>query len=101
MSSPLSISPAGSPLDRVAAQVPSGKDPKEAASQFEGLLMAQMFKELRKTVHTSGLFGENAAARSTYDFMLDQAVIKNAMEGGATWGLRDRLEASLRKAQNG
>jgi len=101
VSSPLALGAAGSPLERVSFQAPSGKDPKEAASQFEGMLMAQMFKELRKTVHTSGLFGENASTRSTYDFLLDQAVIKNAMEGGATWGLRDRLEASLRKAQNG
>ncbi len=97
---PLLAAAQGSPLDRVAtATEPTSKDPAEAAKQFEGLLMANLFKELRKTVHTSGLFGESAGARSTYEFLLDQAVINHAMEGGASWGLKDRLEASIRAAQ--
>jgi Rod binding domain-containing protein len=79
--------------------VAAGKDPKEAAKQFEGLLMANLFQELRKTVHTSNLFGDGGNARGTYEYLLDQAVVNHAMEAGKTWGLSDKLEASIRTAQ--
>ncbi len=80
------------------------KDPKaavrEAAKQFEGMLMANLFQELRKTVHPSGLFGGGGSANGTYEYLLDQAVVNHAMDGGRTWGLRDRIEASLKAAQS-
>jgi Rod binding domain-containing protein len=85
--------------DLVIKAPPASKDPKEAAKQFEGMLMANLFQQLRKTVHSSGLLGNGDSARSTYEYLLDQAVVNHAMEGGKTWGLRDRLEASLRAAQ--
>jgi Rod binding domain-containing protein len=72
---------------------------KKTAAEFEGMLMAQMFQALRKTVEPSGLFGNSQTERSTYDYLLDQAVIKNAIEGGQTWGLAARLEESWKNTQ--
>jgi Rod binding domain-containing protein len=94
LSAPVATTP-----DPALPSVPAGKDPKEAAKQFEGLLMANLFQELRKTVHTSGLFGDGGNARSTYEYLLDQAVVNHAMDSGKTWGLSDKLEASIRAAQ--
>ena len=72
---------------------------KKTAAEFEGMLMAQVFQALRKTVEPSGLFGDNQNERSTYDYLLDQAVIKNAIENGQTWGLAARLEESWKNTQ--
>jgi len=81
-------------------RVPSSRtDPKEASKQFEGMLLTNLFQELRKTVHPSGLFGGGGSAQSTYEYLLDQAVVNRAMDSGRTWGLRDKLEASLRAKQ--
>lgn len=66
----------------------------EAARQFEGMLMANLFQCLRKTVTPSGLFGNSGSARSTYEYLLDQAVVTQAMTAGKGWGLSDRLVAS-------
>jgi len=96
---PLLSSPVSSAQDLLVQAGPTKKDPKEAAKEFEGLLMANLFKELRKTVHHSGLFGESDSARGTYEYLLDQAVVNHAMEAGKTWGLRDKLEASLKASQ--
>ena len=100
MSSSLTLAAPGGPAqDLLTPAQPSGKDPKEAAKQFEGMLMANLFQVLRKTVHHSGLLGDGGSATGTYEYLLDQAVVGHAMDGGRTWGLRDRLEASLRAAQ--
>ena len=74
-----------------AAQV--GKD-AEAAKQFEGMLVANLFQCLRKTVVHSDLFGNSGQAQSTYEYLLDQAVVNHAMSGGKGWGLSDRLQAN-------
>ncbi len=66
----------------------------DAAKQFEGMLMAQIFQTMRKTVQHSGLFGDSAGARSTYEYLLDQAVVDHAMSSGKGWGLASRLEES-------
>jgi len=85
-----------------APQLPKQVDKeklKKTAAEFEGMLMAQMFQALRKTVEPSGLFGNSQTERSTYDYLLDQAVIKNAIESGQTWGLAARLEESWERSQ--
>lgn len=66
----------------------------DAAKQFEGMLMTQIFQIMRKTVQHSGLFGDSALARSTYEYLLDQAVVDHAMSSGKGWGLAERLEES-------
>ncbi|MDR2561834.1 MAG: hypothetical protein LBC63_08715 [Holophagales bacterium] len=90
------------PISLVNAPHPPKADAeklKKTAAEFEGMLMAQVFQALRKTVEPSGLFGDNQNERSTYDYLLDQAVIKNAIESGQTWGLAARLEESWKNTQ--
>jgi Rod binding domain-containing protein len=85
------------PQEIVAQSLPGqGSNPAgnaEAAKQFEGMLMAFVFQQMRKTVQPSGLFGDNGMARSTYEYMLDQAVTSNAMNAGKGWGISQQLAA--------
>lgn len=67
---------------------------QQAAREFEGMLMRQLFQTLRKTVEPSGLLGDSGGARNTYDYLFDQAVVEQAMASGKGWGLAARLEAS-------
>lgn len=66
----------------------------KAARQFEGLLMSLVFQTMRKTVQPSGLFGDSGASRSTYEYLMDQAVMDRAASSGHGWGLADRLKAN-------
>jgi Rod binding domain-containing protein len=66
----------------------------QTASDFEAMLMAQLFQSMRKTIEPSGLFGENETSKSTYEYLLDNAVMQQAVANGQTWGLAARLEES-------
>ncbi len=85
------------PQEMVAQNLPgpgaSRAGNAEAAKQFEGMLMAFVFQQMRQTVQPSGLFGEEGTARSTYEYLLDQAVTSNAMKAGKGWGLSQKLAA--------
>ena len=99
MSSAMTLASAQmSPVDLVAQAMPGpGSTPehtKEAAQKFEGMLIAYLFQDMRKTVHSSGLFGDEGTARSTYEYLLDQAVSTNALSAGKGFGLAKRLEAA-------
>ena len=76
----------------------SGKDAK-AAAMFEGMLMAQIFQSMRKTIQPSGLFGENSNAHATYNYLLDQAVVEHAVSAGKGWGLAEKLEQAWKIRQ--
>lgn len=89
--SPLTLDPRALVTPKTVA-VPRTGQVREAAREFEGLLMVQLFQTLRKTVEPSGLFGENEQARSTYEYLLDQALVQQAMASGKGWGLAERLE---------
>lgn len=65
---------------------------EKAARQFEGMLMSMLFQTMRKTVEPSGLFGEGGQSRSTYEYLMDQAVVEQAVSSGRGWGLADRLK---------
>jgi Rod binding domain-containing protein len=73
-------------------------DPAEktdkAARQFEGLLMGLLFQTMRKTVQPSGLLGDSGGSRSTYEYLMDQAVADRAASSGRGWGLAEQLKAS-------
>lgn len=99
MSAPVLGAPAALTPDLLPQARPTGKDPKEVAKQFEGMLLANMFQQMRKTVHHTDLFGGGSSATGTYEYLLDQAVVNHAMEGGRTWGLSAKIEASLKAAQ--
>lgn len=97
MNSPLLSSPVRPSSEALMQEVPrpSGKvSPEDAAKQFEGMLMTQIFQVMRKTVQHSELFGDSGMARSTYEYLLDQAVVDHAMSSGKGWGLASRLEES-------
>jgi Rod binding domain-containing protein len=64
----------------------------QAALLFEGLVMTQMFQSMRKTVQSSGLFGDDSQTRATYEYLLDQAVVEHAMASGKGLGLAEKLE---------
>jgi Rod binding domain-containing protein len=66
---------------------------------FEGLMMTQMFQAMRKTIQPSGLFGDESKSRSTYEYMLDQAVVEHVMASGKGWGLADSLEKNWLDSQ--
>ena len=67
---------------------------EKAARQFEGLLMNLLFQSMRKTVQPSGLLGDSGQSHSTYQYLMDQAVVDRAVAGGRGWGLADRLKAA-------
>lgn len=67
---------------------------EQAARQFEGLLMSLLFQTMRKTVEPSGLLGDSGQSRSTYEYLMDQAVVDRAVSSGRGWGLAERLQAS-------
>jgi Rod binding domain-containing protein len=74
--------------------VPGNAHTADAAKQFEAMLMENLFGVMRKTVEPSGLFGNNGNARSTYEYLLDQAVTNNAMNAGKSLGMAAKLEAA-------
>jgi Rod binding domain-containing protein len=72
----------------------------DSARQFEGMVMSLLFQTLRKTVEPSSLLGEGGQTRSTYEMLMDQAVVDKAMGSGRSWGLAERLEATWRQASD-
>lgn len=92
------------PAQRVVLQpkVPAGKaDLHQSAVAFEGMLMSMLFQNMRKTVQPSGLLGDSGQARSTFEYLFDQAVADSAMKGGRGWGLAAKLEESWARRDAG
>ena len=71
----------------------------KAARQFEGLLMGLLFQTMRKTVEPSGLLGDSGQSRSTYEYLMDQAVVDRAVSSGHGWGLAERLKAGWTRTE--
>lgn len=97
MNGPAPIAPA--PVDLAMAarsqgfQQPSDKERiTRAAQEFEGMLMEQLMQGLRKTVEPGDLFGKQDQSRSTFEYLLDQAVIARAVQGGKGLGLAAQME---------
>jgi Rod binding domain-containing protein len=90
----VSVLPVQAPQEILAQTQPAGKPGNaEAARQFEGMVMAYVFQQMRHTVQPSGLFGNEGMARSTYEYLLDQAVTAHAVQSGKGWGLSEKLAA--------
>lgn len=84
-----------------AKALPAPTDKTEqAARQFEGLLMGLLFQTMRKTVEPSGLLGDSGQSRSTYEYLMDQAVVDRAVTSGRGWGLADRLVEAWRPRES-
>lgn len=96
--------PAVDPLGQAqGAQVVPGAEERtdQAARQFEGLLMSLLFQAMRKTVEPSGLLGDSGQSRSTYEYLMDQAVVDRAVSSGRGWGLAERLKESWSRPEKG
>ncbi|WP_285575772.1 rod-binding protein [Geothrix limicola] len=61
--------------------------------------MGLLFQTMRKTIQPSGLFGDSGQSRSTYEYLMDQAVVDRAVSSGHGWGLADRLKASWAQSE--
>ncbi len=86
-------------LAQGAKAVPDADEKSDkAARQFEGLLMSMLFQTMRKTIEPSGLLGDSGQSRSTYEYLMDQAVVDRAVSGGRGWGLAERLKAAWSQA---
>ena len=90
---------AAAPVDIAVAARSQGfqrpSDPEritKAAQEFEGMLMEQLMQGMRKTVEPGGLFGKDDQSRSTFEYLMDQAVIAKAVQGGKGLGLAAQME---------
>ncbi len=93
MQAPLGPSPVDLALQaRVPPNAQKKADLLKAAQEFEGMVLSQLMQSMRSTVHPSGLFGEAGQSRSTYEYLLDQAVISKAIQGGRGLGLAAQLQ---------
>ncbi|MEO0325569.1 MAG: hypothetical protein AAF447_21610, partial [Myxococcota bacterium] len=66
---------------------------EQAAKQFEGLLLQQLWQTLRKTV-SSRAFGGAGAGGGTYFHFVDEAMSQGLVEAGGL-GLQDQLTRAL------
>lgn len=99
MQGPLALKVETDPTALLRRNLPDPGDQTEAAArQFEGMVMSLLFQTMRKTVEPSGLLGEEGQSRSTYEMLLDQAVVDKALGGGRSWGLAERLSESWKQA---
>lgn len=81
-----------------ATALPEATDKTDqAARQFEGLLMGLLFQSMRKTVEPSGLLGDTGQTQSTFEYLMDQAVVDKAVGAGRGWGLAERLKVEWSK----
>lgn len=99
MQSPLSLKVDTDPSALLTRKLPAaGEKDAAAARQFEGMVMSLLFQTMRKTVEPSGLLGDGGQSRSTYEMLMDQAVVDKAVGGGRSWGLAERLADSWKQA---
>jgi Rod binding domain-containing protein len=59
--------------------------------------MGLLFQSMRKTVEPSGLLGDTGQTQSTFEYLMDQAVVDKAVGAGRGWGLAERLKAEWSK----
>lgn len=102
MSDPLAA-PAMTPAQRMPLALHRAEGQKadlhQSAVAFEGMLMSIIFQNMRKTVEVSGLLGDSGQARSTFEYLFDQAIADSALKGGKGWGLAARLEESWSRSR--
>jgi flagellar protein FlgJ len=84
-------------LTRNAESKPALNDPKEAAEQFEALILQEMLKSMWQTVPQDGvLSGSNEEA--TYRDMLNQAIAESVARGRGV-GIKEVIANDISKLQ--
>ncbi|MGL4394840.1 MAG: rod-binding protein [Brevinema sp.] len=76
-----------------------GKDTKAVAQEFESLFIEMMFKEMKKTVTKTNVFGEANAGQEIFDSMLGTEYAKISSKTGG-FGLADMIEKSLNQSSS-
>ena len=66
---------------------------QKVAQEFEGLLITQLLKVMRKSIPESGMLG-GGAGKSIYQSMFDEQIAKSASEGRG-FGLKEVISESL------
>ncbi|MDH5752219.1 MAG: rod-binding protein [Deltaproteobacteria bacterium] len=82
--------------ERVRGETDRGKL-KEAAQEFEALMLEQMVKEMRKNVHKSDLFGENSG-EEIFQEMLDGEYVRIMVQRGGI-GLAELMVKQFQGAE--
>ncbi|MEE8587360.1 MAG: rod-binding protein [Acidobacteriota bacterium] len=71
---------------------------EEVAQQFEAVFVAQLLKVMRRSVESSGLFGEGFAGKQIHLEMMDQELALELVRQGG-FGLADQIRHYLEEAQ--
>ena len=77
--------------------IPLTKNPKEASTQFEALLLQEMMKSMWKTVPQGQLLS-GSDEEGTYRDMLNEAVAKSISEGKGI-GIKDIILKDIEKLE--
>ena len=71
---------------------------EEVSQQFEAVFVAQLLKVMRRSVESSGLFGEGFAGKQVHLEMMDQELARELVRRGG-FGLADQIQHFLEEAQ--
>lgn len=86
-----------SSLSRAQDAKPATKDPVQAATQFEALLLQEVMKSMWKTV-PKGELVSGSDEENTYRDMLDEAMAKSISEGRGV-GIKEIILKDINKLQ--
>lgn len=69
---------------------------RKACRDFEAIFLSNLFKEMRQTIHRSGLL-PSAPGKETFQMMFDQKVAEDLSGRGEGMGLQKMLYEQLRR----
>ena len=84
-------------IQKLEKPLPSTKDPKGAAEQFEALLLQEMLKSMWSTVPRDGVISASFE-EGMYRDMLNEALAKSISEGQGI-GVKDVIFKDIEKLQ--
>ena len=85
-------------MPRFTPNVDDDKKLKDACRDFEGILIHQMLKSMRKTLSNDDIFGKSMG-KEVYQSMYDQALSEMIARGDNNLGIGDSLYEELSKVQ--
>ncbi|MGL4387859.1 MAG: rod-binding protein [Brevinema sp.] len=75
------------------------KNTKAVAQEFESLFIEMMFKEMKKTISKTNVFGDANAGQEIFDSMLNTEYAKISSKNGG-FGLATMIEQSLNQTSS-
>lgn len=85
-------------MPRFTPNTDDDKRLKDACRDFEGILIFQMLKSMRKTLSNDDIFGKGTG-KDIYQSMYDQALAEMVARGENNLGIGDALYQELSKQQ--